>query len=196
MATTRQEEIDKTVETFNSAAAQAVIRKIDFCFNAIVTRIENNVLPEDIFVNVFLPYFSGEVEVDENSDVIVQWISIAGSPSREVTIIDENSKPLFTVPALLDSSGIDIMNKNKGQSFNNIAANYFLHKNQLPIIGQNYLNTSLEKRVKSLNPEETKHDKTIKQWIYILRKYNKLGQSASEVVDNSSKLGDDEFEYD
>lgn len=64
-------------------------------------------LPEDIFVNWFLPLFAGEVtEPNDKRQRLVQWLEVAGNPFKEVRIIlpSNHSHVLFHVPPLYDRS--------------------------------------------------------------------------------------------
>src|SRR3990167_8751263 len=76
-------------------------------FKELVTESEPNKLPEHLFVQNFLPYFCGELDINTNKDVLPYWYSIAGSASKEVEIIDSSGKPIYRVPALADNSVIE-----------------------------------------------------------------------------------------
>lgn len=73
------------------------------CFEQIVDQVESNQLPEKLFVDNFLPVFSGKVKMEDNNQAIVAWIAIAGSPVASVDIIDSSGKVLFTVPPIAKS---------------------------------------------------------------------------------------------
>ena len=78
----------------------------------------NRILPERIFVEYFLPYFSGEKEIDEENKVIGEWIGIAGYPGSEVNIVadDDHKKVLYTVPAIIETGHIDPVRKGRSMS--------------------------------------------------------------------------------
>lgn len=152
-------------------------------------------LPEDIFVKVFLPFFSGEETLDSNPDILVRWISIAGNPSKEVQIVDNNSDVIFIVPALMDTSCIDFKNNGKGQALANILANYELHKGQLPVIGQNYLNGTIDNRLKTLIKNSESLSTNEKRWNDIFIRYGKI-KDTTVVEESKDRLSDDEIEYD
>jgi hypothetical protein len=62
-------------------------------------------LEEYIFLNVFIPLFAGDEKL--LYDVTFQtWINVAGSPYKEVAIVDTKGKVLFIVPPILDRTAI------------------------------------------------------------------------------------------
>lgn len=70
---------------------------------------EENVakLPEDIFKEVFLPVLAGDTE-RKHKEGIADWISIAGTPYKEVDIFDpKTQKVLFRCPPLFDNKGVN-----------------------------------------------------------------------------------------
>lgn len=78
-------------------------------FDALVTStiIPNNILPESVFVEHFLPFFAGKRSFDDVPQAYNDWVSIAGGAYREVNIIDINNNVLFSVPKMLNTASID-----------------------------------------------------------------------------------------
>lgn len=189
---------DKLTKQFTDAAEQEVRESIDFHFDALVIKPnkEINKLPESIFVQVFLPFFCGEKSINDEKDILVKWVSIAGSPTKEVQIIDDNGDDLFVVPALMDSTIIDIKNDSQGQTFLSIIANYELHKNQLPVVGENYLKNSIDEKMKTLTKDSTAHESNEKSWNEIFIRYNKIDGPDTDESADVNRLSDDEISYD
>lgn len=177
---------------------QQALDSIEYHFNALVEKpaLEINQLPESIFAQVFLPFFCGEKNLTDEPDILVKWISIAGNPTKEVQIIDENSNPIFKVPALADSSIFDVTNAKGGQPFYNIIMNYELHKNQLPVIGQKYLNNSISERFQSLTKSSTVYAANEKEWNTIFVRYGKVKADLNKASDDKTRMDQDEIEYD
>jgi hypothetical protein len=64
-------------------------------------------LPEDQFVNVFLPLLAGDTELPYPA-TIADWISIAGSPYKCVDVFDNSTgEILFRVPPFFDYHGVN-----------------------------------------------------------------------------------------
>mgnify|MGYP003607562407 CR=1 FL=1 len=79
-------------------------------YDGLVTEFkkQHNRLPEYFFKKLFLPYFSGQKTIEEGSNVLADWFSVAGSHTAEVTIIDDKSgESLFDVPAVGSRSRIN-----------------------------------------------------------------------------------------
>lgn len=189
---------DTLTKQFTDAAEQQVKDSIDFHFDALVVKPnrEINKLPESIFIQVFLPFFCGEKLITDEKDILVKWVSIAGAPTKEVQIIDDNGNDLFIVPPLMDSTIIDIKNEGQGQPFLSIISNYELHKNQLPVVGENYLKNSIDERMKTLTKDSTAHELNEKQWNNIFIRYNKIDGPNADESSDTNKLSDDEISYD
>jgi len=126
-----------------------------------------NRIPESLFVNYFLPYFTGERH--DNPNWVLEWISVAGSPMSEVVVFDDGTKEdLYVVPSLFNTKKL-IFTRGT-ETFKNI----FMHFNRLnaniPGIGFNFLNEMLEKKTGEIE-QLVDHTESIKQWSYILARY-------------------------
>ncbi len=95
----------------------------------------------------------------------------------------------------MDTTCIDFKNDRKGQAIGNIMANYELHKGQLPIVGKNYLDGSIDNRLKSLTKDSEVLSENEKRWNNIFVRYGKIKDTTVK-EDNSGRLSDDELEYD
>ena len=188
---------DEATKKYIDSAMEQVKDSIDYHFNELVQKPSKELakLPEDVFIYYFLPYFCGEKLIDKDNDIIAKWISIAGNPNKEVDIIDNAGNTVTTIPAIVDSSFIDFKNLNKGQPIKNIIANYELHRNQLPIVGENYLRNTMDSRIDSLTKDSAVQVENELRWIGVFTRYNKI-KSDKEVVDTQDRLSDDEFSYD
>jgi hypothetical protein len=155
-------------------------------------------LPEEVFVNSFLPFFCGERQVTEDPEILRYWVGIAGMPSKEVQIVDKYNKDLFKVPALADSGIIDSLNSNEGEKFSAIIDNYRRFNNITPAAGINYLHSTLGKRTEKLLVNSQTFSDNAERWDQIFIRYGKKTPEKSEEQVNSAKskvLSDDEFDY-
>lgn len=130
----------------------------------------NGRLPEELFVNYFLPYFSGAKSISENNDIIKTWISIAGNPTAEVAILDKNMNVLFKVPPLFDTGILKTIDTNS-RKLSTIYHNYSIRKNNMPMTAENFLESAMEEKNKSLISNVVNH-KYQKQWQDIFDRYN------------------------
>lgn len=106
---TTVEELDAEV---TKQLRQDTSKVINGIFDDLVAVKKNNILPEEIFVKDFLPLFYGTIDdKDLRYRQIQYWISIAGSPSSEVSVVDNNNNVLFDVPAVMNSSSINVTDR-------------------------------------------------------------------------------------
>lgn len=154
-------------------------------------------IPEDIFKQHFLPFFSGKEARDENKNVLGEWIGIAGSPVAEVNVIDNEGKVLFTVPPIFDSTVIKAVQDNLGKSFSDIYALYRLHSNNLPAQGENFLTKELSKKYADTITKSELLEENSKKWEKILNRYdgnnNTTPNTEKKTIVKSNP--DDEVDY-
>jgi hypothetical protein len=133
-------------------------------------------LPENLFVSEFLPYFCGEMPIGENNELYLQWIAIAGSPMREVSIIDLNGDFLFNVPPLFDTSLINIENKLDSDSFSELLSLYQLKASITPSLGQEFVNTKIADKVDAIFSKGSRQKEYSDRWNEIFIRYNKVSK--------------------
>lgn len=186
-------ELTKKHEDF---ATNEIKDSINYHFEQLVVKPYQEIskLPENIFIEVFLPFFSGEKNFEDEKDILIKWISVAGNPTKEVQVVDDVGQVLFTVPPIMDTTCIDYKNDSKGQAIGNIIANYELHKGQLPVVGQNYLNGTIDNRLRSLTKNSEVFEANEKRWNQIFVRYGKVKDSSIKETQNSDPS--DELEYD
>lgn len=150
-------------------------------------------LPENIFVAHYLPLFSGEQSLVGNSDLIDTWLGIAGSRTGEVAIIDQKGQELFRVPPIMDTSHINVVDRDEGKSFADITAMSMLYSQNIVSQGEQYLNQNVNEKIGTLvGPPK---DQNKERWDAIMRRYNKLPASTkTTTVDQTEQ--DDLIEYD
>lgn len=186
---------DSNVKKILSVVDSKIKREMDVdigrAFNSLFQKEVRPRLPENIFANVFLPYFINSKPVDDNSDVLVNWIAIAGTPTNKVDIIDQNNNVLFTVPPLIDS---DLMSaKIRGPNFNDIIRAGRQESSRLPGLGDDFVVSVGTARIKAL--ERSHVSNYAKEWD-VIRKYYKLdGGTTTTTASAIEKKIDDEYDY-
>jgi len=163
-----------------------------------MTQSEIVKLPEYVFVRAFLPFFCGEKKITEQPNILPSWIGIAGSPSKEVDIVDEKGEILFRVPAMNDTSVIDSLNKKNGRSLQAIVQNYHRYQGITPINGENFLANAIADKIQAIRTTSESFTENEKKWNEIFIRYGKMKSTEPELVavDKSSRLDEDEIEYD
>lgn len=146
-------------------------------------------LPENIFVQYFLPYFAGQIDLSNRPGLMAEWISIAGSPMAEVAIIDNNWNILYYVPGVFDTSFIDIRSRENVMSFKNITDQAALMSSNLPVLGDRFLTNSLGQKFNNMVDSMTSTDYNRQRWMSIFNRYgiahtNQPTQTSMQPVSN------------
>ena len=175
----------------NNLVSEAA-KSIENSFNLLVKN-EVGKLPEEIFKHYFLPYFCGEKSL-VNTNILKEWISIAGSPSKEVAILNNIDEELFRVPALMDTNTIDTLSKKDGLSITDIFLNYELQNGLLPIIGSRYLKEAMDNKVSTIIKSSASFEQNVTRWDDIFSRYGKSSKPINE-SEKSINTDDDDLEY-
>ena len=150
----------------------AIQKEMDRVYTDLVVSQPKGRLPEDIFVNHFLPFFSGK-DSDGSKKKMGEWIGIAGNATAEVDIIDPTGEVLYTVPSMMNSNALDISNRKVGDTISEMVSNYKLREAHIPGTGQNYLNhESAQKVERMVHRENLPINQTEKRWLEIFNRYN------------------------
>lgn len=160
--------------------------------NGLIPTGPESFIPEDIFVNYFLPRFLNRVPNPGNW--VVEWISIAGSPTLEVGIKGPAGEHLFTVPPLLYTKGL--LQDKKAGNLGDIFERYTMMKNNLPGEGLRFLNGKLsEKTVEILGNYNIGEQEAA--WMAILSRYGLIEKGGSgDPGSSGSQDLSDFFDYD
>lgn len=148
-----------------------------------------NKIPESLFVRYFLPCFLGNAL---NTNWVMEWISVSGSPVAEVGIIDDNTKELlFIVPSILNTNNL-FLSKTEGD-IGDIFGRYDQINSNMPTSGLNFLVQALQSKNAELI-SKINFNEINSRWVSILQRYN-IVNSINTVANtpNSSSI-DDLFE--
>lgn len=165
--------VDATLQRVRQNNMESLARSTNQTFEALVVEPsrEKSRIPEQTFKDHFLPYFSGQANVSDNPDVLPMWVGIAGSPSSEVSVVDQSGNVLYDVPAIMDLSIIDSSRRKLGESLSSIYSQYELHSNQLPVVGERYLVEAMERKTSTLFKESEQFTNNSKRWNNIFERY-------------------------
>lgn len=127
-------------------------------------------LQEHIFVNVFLPLFAGDDPLPYKVSLDT-WVNYAGSPFKQVNVINQKNEILFTVPALFNRDSVKPMNGGN-IPLAHIVTTASQYARIHPTQGQNYLVNELAKCAMVMhNDSSLMNDLQI--WNKIFTRYNR-----------------------
>lgn len=132
----------------------------------------DNVLPEHIFVQYFLPYFTGKYSLEDNPKVMLDWLSIAGNPNAGVNIIDGSRKVLFHVPHLFNTNKLDPLADSK--TLRNIGNEFDLYNGSFQTAGlaQQIAIKNYQNKIKDIVRPDADDSEEAREWRYIYERYN------------------------
>ena|ERR1035437_5335183 len=169
---------------------------LDDIYDSLVVGIDVRKLPENIFVRDFLPYFAGVKPITTRDKVLATWFTISGGATASVHIVDNHdaNKILFTVPGLINTSVINVTDREMGKSLCDIMQMYRLQKEVLPQIGEAYLNRATEDRAKSIATIPVDMPVNQSVWATIFSRYNLGTRHAATATVNATQH--EELSYD
>lgn len=155
---------------------------------------EKKQMPENVFKDYFYPYFSGERKLDENKNIMAEWVAIAGSPMAEVTVVDEKGQPQFDVPPIYDSSIIETVKHNIGESFGEIYNQYNLHSKNLPVLGERYLANAFNNKIPKMIKGSEVVNVNAAKWKTIFDRYGSKDNAALTSINSHLSRDNEEVE--
>lgn len=153
-------------------------------------------IPEPVFREIFLPYFTGERKPDPNNSAIAHWIGLVGSASDPADIVDVKGEVLFQVPPMYDSSVIDTRRNSKdAKNFATIFSVYEEEARVHPALGKKFLVEELSKKADVTIPEDMA-EKSKYSWDPVLKYYKLIPDTPEKgKVQENQTPGDDDLEF-
>lgn len=140
MSTTLQQMFDEELKQATETSSRGLIHGF-----------EKNKLKESIFREYFLPFFTNEVAPSPENNAYAYWVGVAGSPTSEVDVIDDNGNFLFTVPALLNTNSLEVLqNRHRGPSVKDMYLEYAQMSQGLAPVATNAWNRGLYEKMKDI----------------------------------------------
>lgn len=148
-------------------------------------------IPEPVFREIFLPYFTGEKKATKSEEAVAHWVGLVGSATESAEVVSVKGEVLFEVPPMYDSDKINTVKKetdmtNLGSIFSNYAEQAVVHQ----ALGQRYLAEELAKKTQYIEPNKD----TGKSWEPVLKYYGLIKQEEEKV--KTQVNGDDDLEFD
>ncbi len=161
----------------------------DKAFKGLVEDFPKARLPENIFVEYFLPLFLGHRT--DRPNWVAEWIGVAGSPSAEVEVFNQvTGEVLFTVPGVLATSLVNPASD--GVWMHDIFARGSQLNNNIPGSGTNFVLNQLNDKLNAC-VDDSEMSKEKSGWTYILNRYGYSVQN-QQTQETSSGM-DDAFEF-
>lgn len=79
-----------------------------------ISEEKNRKVPEPVFREMFLPYFTGEVKMSSSEPAVAKWIGLVGSASLPTEVVNAKGETIFTVPPIYDTSRVNLTSHAKG----------------------------------------------------------------------------------
>ena len=189
--------VQTTIPNMQEFIASREKDKIDQIFDSMkIIESEKSRLPEHIFVSYFLPFFIGQRQVDEKNNYPAQWISIAGSPTSEVDVIDSSGTVLYTVPAFFNTKKNNPVGERGNLNFNALISAAELLKSRSPIESNNTVNQLYQAKMsKYINTNIDSED--AKKWKFIFDKYKITSNIQEDKEEDKEEVSKgDEYYFD
>jgi len=174
---------------------QLLIDQINNIHGSLVTAAEQDVgrMPERVFKEIWLPFFAGDnplpYEVTLN-----HWVNFAGSPSRQVRVVDTNGKVLFTVPPLFNRDAINPLSSSD-KSIAHVVISAEQYSGISPIQGQRYLDGELKKRALIMRVPAAVMT-NLKSWNDIFQRYGRPAIATATADEPNKTTPGDDIDYD
>lgn len=195
--------IRNEIENFARTASQTLLN-------------ERKTYPIERFTHYFAPIFLGVVQPLENQNVYQAWRSEVGSLHIEVDVVDANGVVQFTVPALMDTSAIDLLmtDKTAAMRFSDINNAYDLDSRNFASLARDDYIRNLGSRLHGMFSQNKRNANNMANWLRIYEYYkvptdflleqankhlgteqvNTLTQNATGVASNQTGLKDVGFD--
>ena len=132
----------------------------------------NNQMPEEVFVEKFLPYFAGYFNNQAN-ELVVNWWAVAGNLFKEVDLIDSLGNVLKVVPPLIDRNVLSSEPVNKAGilPIDAVIDNIRNTGTNLPVVAASKEYAELQARYSKKLANKASPELQ-KRWIDFLKSYN------------------------
>ena len=191
-------EIDPLTQQMQLERVRESTIAINECYENAIVRNENNKLPEEVFRSGFLGYFTGNPG-PANRQHLAEWISIAGSPTSEVDVVDPANKVLFTVPAMMNTDSL-IRTPGAGPSMGELMREYINQKNRTPHAGNNFARLNFGLKAQEITEKGNAALQTAEQkWSKIFQHYgipDPVQQTPGAAKESTAVAATSDYDYD
>lgn len=192
-------EAEALTQQLKSAKLQEEEEYIDGVLEQIDLPIKQ--VPENVFREIFLPYFIGAKPTSEEEDAFAHWAGLVGSFTMSAEVVDPTGKVLFTVPPLADSSVLNtFLTKDDRDTISQAYDDYVNVASTLPgDVSKNILHGQLSKSLDRI----IQGTADLRKWDGMLRYYKLIPEddaaaptAATTAISGLSTLTDDDVSFD
>lgn len=158
-------------------------------------------IAEDIFVNVFLPFFAGEENIYKVG--LGNWVTVAtnggslpGGQFREVDVIDDKGKVLFTVPPIYDRNALNPVKLSDRIALPQLMEQAEQLGSIKPALQTKMKNQIFEALLNKMRAGNNNAREYLLKWNDIFTRYDREGifQEEKNSSDKSSESGNNDYE--
>lgn len=152
-------------------------------------------ITEELFVNVFLPFFKDSPEADPRVTMST-WYGVAGGAFNEVNVLDRSGAVLFAVPPVMSNKLVAPISREGGKALSSLLALSARRDKIIPGTGSALLTEGL-KRFDFMADNATDVMGQYKtRWNEIMARYDtEGGKGDSNATNNTGDDGLDLFEF-
>jgi hypothetical protein len=150
-------------------------------------------VPEPVFREIFLPYFTGEKKATAEQNAVAHWSGLVGGATSPAEVVDVSGKTLFIVPPLYDSSILNTA-ADTNKSFKKIFLEAAEESRVRPAETQRILAEGLSEKADAiLQTTQSKYS-----WDPVFAYYNLIpaAQAAQSSSTPQQPVVEDEFDFD
>lgn len=153
-------------------------------------------VPEPVFKEIFLPYFTGEKKATEKDAAIAHWIGLVNGGTEAAEVVNMKGEVLFVVPPLYDSSNIDTLKKAKGRSFSSIFTEFTDQASVHRGTAIREMTENLAEKLDSVVKTETPADSDKPSWGKIRQYYGLAGAPEVKSATPARKTVEEDPDFD
>lgn len=106
------ENITKQIETIDMESERDFINAVTETITEPMKKI-----PEPVFREIFMPYFTGEKKPTEKDPAIAHWAGLVNGGTESAEVVDMKGETLFIVPPLYNSRAINTLRTERSQGY-------------------------------------------------------------------------------
>ena len=147
-------------------------------------------IPEPVFRDLFLPFFTGERQMTSADDVVPHWAGVVGSHTEPADVVGPQGEVLFTVPPMVDTSQLNTLADRRGPaSFGGMFQSYEEQSRLHAKLGVRDLADGLAQKTSEIMPQ----NRSQYSWDGVLEYYGLKKPSAAATQEAANVNGDDDL---
>lgn len=158
---------------------------------------DRKAVPENVFREVFMPFFTQQVQGGQDAQYLQHWVGLVGSAYNWANVVDVQGKVVFEVPPVLDTEHMNT--ERGGKRIGTFLSEYVNDMQVHPAMGMRTLSENWPEKLAHILPEDEQESRAGKAWKNIFRYYG-VGDDVAknEKLDPAKPARssfDDEFDF-